>query len=109
MKLHSMKMTSSEAKAQSTPAEVDAPRYPWGLAITLDQDSLDKLDMTGLPDVGEEYLIGGCVKVTSVSSNEHEGGKHKSVSLQITELGLAPKPKGKDAADTLYDGDKAEK
>lgn len=106
MKLVSMKVSQQE---QSKPAEVtaDAPRYPWGLALNLDEQSLEKLGVGKLPDVGDEWYIVACCKVTSVSSNEHESGKYRSVGLQITKMGLEQE-KG-DAAGTLYNGDKADK
>lgn len=106
-KLVSVKLTTAEQKDAVEPSSADRPRYPWGLSISLDTDTLDKLGMKTLPDVGEAYMLVARVDVTGVSSNESEGGKARSVSLQITDLCLEDATKKKSAADVLY-GDKGE-
>lgn len=102
-KLVSMKITAAERKDQASPMPVsptDAPRYPYGLELHLDQDSLDKLDLT-LPKVGKEFLLVAKVKVTNVSSHENVGQKTQStLGLQITSMCL--EPPGDDAASKLY-------
>lgn len=95
----------------STPAEVkekaaescapilcDAPRYPYGLCISLDNETMDKLGLSGdLPEVGEMIHLCAMAKVTSVSANEREstgddGATKKEtycrVELQITTMAL---------------------
>jgi hypothetical protein len=69
-------------------ALVDRPLYPWGLSVTLDEEALDALGMTELPEVGKPMRLEALVDVTSVSSNESKGGASRSVSLQITDLCL---------------------
>lgn len=106
-KLVSMKFTKAEAKKMTEPsslAEGDRPRYPWGLSVNLDKDSLEKLEIDDLPKVGESYLLVAMVDVVGVSSNESEGGSNKSVSLQITDMCLEdPDSKAsKGAASALY-------
>lgn len=107
MKLTNMAMTEAEARARYEPSTAsdmkDAPRYPWGLCINLDNDSLKKLGLTDdMPEVGEEYLLTATVKVTSCSSSDTEGGgKNQSCSLQIVEMALTEE-KGQDAAEVLY-------
>ena len=89
--LKSMKMTAAEReKRMEAPSSVstDAPTYPWGLSITLDNESLDKLGSDGVYNVGDEMVLIAQVKVTSVSSQESAGGKNKSVGLQITAMCL---------------------
>jgi hypothetical protein len=102
-KLTDMKMSRAEVKEYMGPADSmidNAPRYPWGLCIQLDNDSLEKLGLD-LPEVGEEMTLTATVKVTSVSSNETEGSNpSKSVSLQITDMALT----GGDEADETSTG-----
>lgn len=68
------------------------PVYPWGLCISLDDDTLAKLKLDGdMPSVGEMIHLCAMAKVTSVSENEAEdgnGGKKtcRRVELQITHL-----------------------
>lgn len=66
--------------------------YPYGLCISLDDETLQKLKLDGeLPGVGEMIHLCAMAKVTSVSENEREdsnGGKKvcRRVELQITHL-----------------------
>lgn len=84
----------------------DQNKYPYGLCITLDKETMAKLGMKELPDVGQGFTITGKVEVKSVSKSEHaDGGGYSDVGLQIThmELGSGEKtPDKKDQADSLY-------
>lgn len=109
-KLVSMKLDKAEQKKMMEPslAEGDRPLYPWGLGLNLDDDALNKLGIDKLPDVGESYMLVAMVDVTSVNSNESEGGKSRGVGLQITEMCLEGEAKNvKSVSDALYG--KAEK
>lgn len=110
MKLTNMKIDPKkrEEKYASTVA-MDAPMYPWGLNLTLDDEVLELLGLSKLPTVGKPMMLVARVDVTSVSErkDQSEGGstKNRSVSLQITDLALAPDEKGDEPAaqDVLYD------
>ena len=88
----------------------EAPEFPFGLSVHLDEDSLEKLKVKELPEAGTEFLMNTTVKVTSVSEHEDEDGTRRSVGLQITEMELLhmggeSDSKGKDnPADRLYGG-----
>lgn len=106
-KLVSMKITPAELKKRTEPrslAEGDAPAYPYGLSINLDDDALTKLGIgDDLPESETEMVLVAKVEVTNVSSSDSAGGgKRRSISLQITEMCLE-EGSSKDAADTLYD------
>lgn len=96
VKLVSMKIDPKKIEERMKPSTViadDAPVYPYGLRVNLDEDSLDALGMKTMPKVGEELYLGANVKIVSVSDNEHtseDGGthRHRSVELQIMEMGL---------------------
>lgn len=109
MELTNMQLSKAEQKdLVAGPGNTDnAPRYPWGLSLNLDEESLEKLGITGdgdLPDVGAELVLTAKVKVTSVSSNEVDGDKtRQSVGLQICAMSLGPEGgKKKPHADVLY-------
>lgn len=111
MKLKSMKLDKSDREeAKAAPdMPIDQPVYPWGLQVRLDEKAIDKLGLDKLPKVDSELMLIAKVRVVSVSSNEHSKGgetthKHKSVELQITDLGLDDVPDEKSATDTLYKG-----
>lgn len=97
----------------------DVPQYPWGLSISLKNDSLDKLGLGGaLPAAGDILEFFARAKVTNVHMDERVDsttGETKCdccVELQIT----AMLPHGDDAAanddertaarrSRFYDGD----
>jgi hypothetical protein len=91
MGLVSMKMTPAEAKdATAMPAEdaKDQPRYPWGLSLTLADETLTRLGLS-LPEVDDVVTVTARATVTSVSANGTQGaGERRSVGLQITDLAI---------------------
>lgn len=106
MKLHSMKLTAKEQeKTQPASVLAEQPRYPWGLGLHLDDETLDKLGI-GLPELGKTLLLQARVKVTGAMAQETEGsGKSRQAQLQITDMGIdVDEGEGGDAADKLYDG-----
>lgn len=104
--LISMENTPQQAQEQvgMTPA-ADAPKYPWGLEICLNDESLDKLGVKALPAVGTEVTIVAKATVSSTSENATEGsGTRANMSLQITDMqvdGLEADLFGR-AAEMLY-------
>lgn len=94
-------------EAASAPS-ADAPVYPWGLQVSLDHESLERLGMEALPDAGAVFTVTARACVTAVSQDERAGPDgtpvaHRRVELQIEALALAPakrpagaKPKGWD-------------
>lgn len=88
MKLVSMKRTEKmEDKALVCSPSDEA--YPYGLRMYVDNDMLSKLGVKELPAVGKSFKMMAMVEVCSVSMNESkEGGEHKSITLQITDMGL---------------------
>lgn len=96
-----MKMSKKEVK-NMMPEKVEQPKYPYGLCLELDGESLEKLGIKELPDVGDKMMVVAKVEVKSVSQSEYQKGEeNKHVSLQITDMELA-KPKMKDIEKKLY-------
>ncbi len=80
----------------------EGPRYPWGLQVNLGNEELEKLGVAQLPNVEDEMILVGKVKVTRVaSSQDGQAGTSRSVELQITDMAL-DQGETKDAASTLY-------
>lgn len=102
-KLVNMKISQAARDKMNQPSSIatDQPAYPWGLSISLDNDSLRKLDLDGGDlTVGSTLSLRAKVEVVSISSNESKGGdSNQNVSLQITDLGLDGEG---DAAKELY-------
>lgn len=110
MKLVSMELTRAdrqEMAADSKPSADTGPVYPWGLSLNLDDETLQKLGIEGLPSVGDVLTIQAKVRVTGANANEREvdGEKEvcRSASLQITEMAIST-GKTADVASALYDG-----
>lgn len=94
MGLKNLALTKSEAKdtmmgcAPCEPDVDNAPKYPWGTALDLDDETLSKLDMDKLPDVGVEVTITAKAKITRKSENEDQGGVRRSLGVQITDMSI---------------------
>ena len=109
MKMTSMKLSPKESKEMMKPqVGKDGPSYPYGLRLNLDRECIDKLNMGRMPKIGSEVTILAKAKVESVSERDStDSGKHRTLELQITELGLeTPKL---DAAEYIYGSEKGTK
>lgn len=80
-----------------------APKYPYGLCISLCQDELDKLNLD--PDdaqIGAMLHLHCLAKVTSVSSNENEvSGPNCRVELQIIAIAAESEDDENEEADSM--------
>lgn len=102
--LKDLSLDPKEAKEMVEPHAPDAPLYPYGLQITLNADTLKKLGIKKLPQVGQYMSIVGYCCVKGVSSNETQGGEAESrVELQIEAADIKPVKKG-GPEERLYDG-----
>jgi hypothetical protein len=99
MPMISVKRTAEEVKVDNEPALMSGDEYPWGLQVDLDDDTLEKLDQ-GLLDVGTELKLDAIVNVSAVHEHSNEGGRSRSMTLQITELALT-RP-AREASERLY-------
>jgi hypothetical protein len=96
-----MKLDKTAREKMISPAKLldEGPQYPWGLSLSLDNESLDKLGVENLPKVGATMRLEARVSVSSVSSNEGmDKTVRRSVSLQVTAMALSGT-----AADALYE------
>jgi hypothetical protein len=92
-KLVDMKFTKAEAKAQaeeySKPSPDNEPSYPWGLQIRLEDESLSKLGITTLPEIGAEFHLTVVAEVQSATESRMASGRtDRCVCLQITMMGI---------------------
>lgn len=105
MSLVSMALTAEESTAYNSPVAAspgDAPKYPYGLCLELNDETLKKLGITTLPAVGSTVLIMAHATVQSVSASQQvDGDKEQRTSLQITEMALSA-PTTEDAAAKLW-------
>lgn len=103
MALVSMKQTPEEAAEYSGLATADpkeAPMYPWGLCLTLNDESLKKLGLP-LPPVGQTFILMARVECTSARANKVQDGDNEiGADFQITDMQL--ESEGKDHASVLW-------
>jgi hypothetical protein len=87
-KMVDLKRSPAKAKESNSVNYKPSP-YGYGTSISLDNDTLKKLGVKELPEIGDEYTITAKGKVTSASTNASESsGKNTSLSIQITHLQL---------------------
>lgn len=80
-----------------SPTADNSPRYPYGLRLDLSSESLEKLGMKAMPKVGAKLMLEAEVEVQSVSIGDSvDGGKNRSLSIQVTEMALGT---GKEESD----------
>lgn len=97
--LINMELSAKEAKAEVSP-EADAPKYPWGLCLTLDNDALKKLNIATLPEIGSKLRLVAEVEVTGVRAySSQQTESDTSMDLQITDMSLSGET---NAASVLY-------
>ena len=89
--MKSMELTAEEAKEYMGPIkEGDGPKYPYGLCLHLCDDTIEKLGLTGLPEVGSKVEIRALATVVSVGMNQQQDGdKEQRAELQITDMEMA--------------------
>lgn len=100
-----MKMTKEDAKKRyGEPSMIgDAPEYPYGLRIDLDDSSMEKLGIDKLPEVGSTMMIMARVEVCCASeSKSYSGETNRNVALQITEMQIGADSDKSDKAKELY-------
>jgi hypothetical protein len=92
MALVNMARSKEEVKKETKEMQsgLDAPMYPWGLTLRLDEETLAKLGMA-IPESGAQMTVNAVATVTSVSSRQEiDGETCSNVELQITELDITP-------------------
>ena len=108
MTMKDMSLSPDEAKETMlgyTEADVkDAPKYPYGLNLDLNDETLKKLGITKLPAVGDAVSITAIAKVTRISAYEEQGGSEQCLGLQITDMEISIGGQSSDAANKLYGG-----
>lgn len=106
MALKDMKLDAKAAKeTMLCCAEPETPMYPYGLRLCLDDDTLEKLGITSLPEVGIEVAIMAKATVVEVEVCQSQDGEtHREMDLQITKLDVEVPGMDRTAAGILYGG-----
>lgn len=105
MKKVDMAYSKAEQKKRSSPEkmpEIVGANYPYGLEISLDKGSLEKLGIDSLPKVGKKIRIEAVCEVVGVSQNQHRDSQDRNVRLQIVKMGCETAPQSME--DAIDDG-----
>lgn len=92
MTMTNMQLTPEEAKqdvACCSPDPGAGPKYPYGLRIDLEGETVKKLNLPQIPGVGQRMRLTALVDVNSVRQYESQQDKEISITLQITDMELA--------------------
>ena len=112
MELTDMKRTKKELKkdkATDMPMEVEREEYPYGLEISLESESLKKLNIDPQKlSVGGKAVIQAEAKITRISLSMDVNRDRKSASFQITKMNIT-KAKSKGDLDWDTPRDEADK
>ena len=101
-------ITPEEAKAHSMPCAVggegNLPKYPYGLTLCLNSETLKKLGMATPPAVGSKLSLHAMVEVVAARQDkEQDGDVCASTDLQVTAMELtAPVATSEERAAALY-------
>ncbi len=91
-------LKSEEKKEKEMPL-MSSMEYPYGLRLILDHETLEKLGIKELPQMGAKVNIEAIAEVVSVSAcADHEGEIENTICLQITDMDL----KKQSAAKKIY-------
>lgn len=101
--MKSMKMDPAEqAEYANGSIMAERPLYPWGLAITLDDEALKKLGITKLPEIDQVMEIRCIAQVVGLHSRKESDEENDSyVNLQITDMEIVDSG-SESAAEKLY-------
>ena len=102
MALKDMKLSPEESRESDTMLAESEPEYPYGLRLSLNKATLEKLGITGSPEIGAAFSLQASATVVSVSAYQHEGEEpSRNVDLQITALECTA-AEGETSAQRMY-------
>ena len=89
--MQSMKRSKASMKSAETMPSMAPEKYPYGLRLNLEHEDLKKLGITKMPKAGAIHRIVAHAKVhRAEESNSTDGGKRRSLGLQITKMSMKP-------------------
>lgn len=103
MPLKDMKLKVEKTDGDGTiQSELDQPKFPHGLSLHLNEETIQNLELDKMPEIGKTMTIIANVNVEEIAEREtSDGKKQRNINLQITEMSLEEKVE-KDALKTLY-------
>jgi hypothetical protein len=94
-KMIDMKQKKSTREKMSSPSKIEGDQYPYGLRVSLDHDSAEKLGLhKNPPKVGSKLMLRSHAHVKShdITHDEHGKPKHR-IELELQKMAIeASKP-----------------
>lgn len=84
-----LKLKNSKDKKATMLAEEVTPEYPWGLRVTLENEQIEALGVTVLPQVDSVMTFSASARVTSQSITSNQNGDERTVTLQIEKMEIS--------------------
>ena len=101
-----MALVSMKKQPDNEAIEDKMDEYGYGLCIHLDEDQVEALGLTQLPEPGTVLMIHAKDMVTRTMVENDGEGDEKHLSLQITDMEFGPvEGKAKSSASLLYGDD----
>lgn len=99
-----LRRTPEEKSELASIESYSPPDYPYGLCLSLDKDTLEKLevDFDGV-EIGETYHLFVMAKVTAKSRNESVSGEPREcIELQVTHMGAESEDEEDEASEPVH-------
>ena len=88
-----------EQQTLNTPL-AEAPKYPYGLSISLDEKTLEKLNVDhGSWEVGDMFPVDVILKITGKNVNESQDSSRVCINMQIVAMKAEEVPEEKEEAE----------
>lgn len=97
-------LVSLKRTSNSDDLAIDPPEDFFPHSMFLDNEDIKKLGV-GSAKLGDEFPLAGLVRVTSISSDEREGGDGKQDSVTLSIVEGAVDAGGASKADRIFGGD----
>jgi len=108
--LRDLSYSAEERKEMNSSVLTEAPAYPYGLCLTVDTSTVEKLGISEAPGVGEKVMIlaVGEIKSVNLDNTIKDDRRNFNFQIQITKMDLKQKEDEKDdIASKLYGDNKA--
>jgi hypothetical protein len=84
-----LKLKNGKDKKATMLDDEVTPEYPWGLRVTLENEQLEALGMTVLPQVDSVMTFSASARVTNQSITSNQNGDERMVTLQIEKMEIS--------------------
>lgn len=102
--MKNMKISKDENVKMEEQCCIAEQDYPYGLSVSLEEDSIQKLGIDKLPEIGQKFALNAIVEVTSISDYQSQENRNRCIRLQITDMELAGPPKEEKSAESVMYG-----